>query len=135
MSTAAGHIVVYDLTTHRSTSLITETTQRISAIAFNPYRPKLLAAACEDGSVRLFDVAASLLPLHTFEAAHSASCTGLAFSTQYKMVMASVGLDDCIVLYDVEKKTCAVCSMKHSLIALTLVGCCGRSLPMCRWCP
>lgn len=81
------------------------TAQPITSLEFSSFRRDLVVATGEDGCVRMWDVQASLSPIHTFDAAHYGSVRGgIAFSPYNRYLMASAGLDKRVVLYDVDKK-------------------------------
>lgn len=72
-------------------------------LKFSPFKKELLASACDDGSVELWDVQRRFLQ-HTFSRSHSMSCTSIAFSSVNQMLSCSGGLDKKMIFYDTMDK-------------------------------
>ena len=73
----------------------------ITRLAFSQFRKSLLSVSCEDGTVHLVHTGERRV-LHSFQT-HQQAVTGLCFSPFNRYLMVTVGLDQRLVLYDVEK--------------------------------
>ncbi|RUS24683.1 WD40-repeat-containing domain protein [Jimgerdemannia flammicorona] len=81
-------------------ALIVPTEKSITSLEFSAFRRDLMAATGDDGSVRLWDVQASLNPVYTFDSAHTGPVRGgVAFSPYNRYLMASAGLDRRVQLW------------------------------------
>jgi WD40 repeat protein len=103
--------------------------QAIRQLQFSRFRRALLGAACDDGSLYLWDTNTKM-QLRRFDAAagaHHAPCTGLVFSPCNQMLLVSVGLDKSIICYDVttNKLVHGSCCVAHQgcldIVTLTTV--------------
>jgi len=77
--------------------------QAINQLQFSHFRQNLLAGACDDCALYMWD-SGTKTQLRRFEmdaGGHSAPCTGLVFSPCNQMLLISVGLDKNIIFYDV----------------------------------
>lgn len=71
----------------------------------SPIHKGMLAVACADGNILMWDTNLSPKPYHIFKGAHAAPVTALSFSPINKSLLASAGMDKKIQLYDIDKKT------------------------------
>ena len=78
--------------------------QAVRALQYSHFKKSLLASVSDDGSVNLWDTNTKRL-LHSFDGAHKAPATGLAFSPINQLLLMSIGLDKNIICYDVQGKT------------------------------
>lgn len=77
--------------------------QSVRQVQYSCLRRALLAVVSDDACVRLWDTNTRRL-MTSFDSAHSAPATGLAFSPLNDMLLMSVALDKRIVCYDVHGK-------------------------------
>lgn len=78
--------------------------QAINRVRFSSFHEHLFAAACDNGTVNVWNVAAG--ELHTSFGSHqsASSVTDIAFSPKNENLMTSVSLDQQLNFYDVSKK-------------------------------
>ena len=75
----------------------------MNQLQFSHFRRSLLAGACDDGALYMWD-SNTKTQLRRFDSGaggHSAPCTGLVFSPCNQMLLVSVGLDRNVICYDV----------------------------------
>ncbi|KAI8906342.1 WD40-repeat-containing domain protein [Gorgonomyces haynaldii] len=96
-----GHVMVYSLKTNTPTKLQSHFEGKVTCLAFYPFKKSVLAAAGQDGSIRLWDVNQKLEPTHIKENAHTAPITGLSFAPCNKHFFCTVGLDNFLHFHDV----------------------------------
>lgn len=77
--------------------------QPIRNIQYSFFKKAYLAAVSDDGSLYLWDTNTNKL-LTTFDDAHKAPATALAFSPLNNLLLASCGLDKRILCYDIMSK-------------------------------
>ncbi|XP_076813169.1 uncharacterized protein LOC143459780 isoform X1 [Clavelina lepadiformis] len=97
-----GDVVIRNL----SSDVITKPTlntngSAVRAMTFSPWKNSLLGMTLDDGSLNLWD-ALHGRSYHNFQEIHNAPAMALAFSTHNDLLLASVGLDKYLMIYDVK---------------------------------
>jgi len=82
---------------------VCEAQTNVRCIRFSPWNDPRLAMALDDGSLSIWDAHKSQ-EHHTFPAIHSGPCTQLAFSPYNNLLVATVGIDKKLALYDTANK-------------------------------
>lgn len=71
----------------------------INKLCYNPYKTSILGAVSSDGAVNIWDAGRAKL-LQSANQVHTASATGLTFFTDNHQLLATVGLDGKLALFD-----------------------------------
>lgn len=77
--------------------------QPIHDLRLSVLKRSLLGSVSDSGTIALWDVN-NFKEIHSFDSAHKAPGSGLAFSPVSQLLVASVGLDKKIVCYDTASK-------------------------------
>lgn len=96
---ADGHLVVRSLRDGEVVMTDRQIRSPITKCRFSPTSQRTLATSFESGVVALWDLQSKVLKQKFL--AHSASCTGIAFSPVNNLLMCSVGLDEKIHFFDI----------------------------------
>lgn len=101
---SSGEVLIHNVVSGQCGSpLTTPTRQPIRNIQYSFFKKAYLAAVSDDGSLYLWDTNTNKL-LTTFNNAHKAPATALAFSPLNNLLLASCGLDKRILCYDIMSK-------------------------------
>lgn len=99
---------------------VCENQTNIRYIKFSPWKDPHLAMALDDGSLSIWDAEKSQ-EYHNFPAVHSGPSTQLAFSPYNNMLVATVGIDRKLVLYDtVGKRIVQDCEADQPLMSVSV---------------
>ncbi|KAI5105378.1 protein NEDD1 [Silurus meridionalis] len=100
----SGDIILHSITTNLSSKAFGHgPNEPIRDLKYSLIKRSLLGSVSDSGSVVLWD-ANTQKELHTFEGAHKAPASGLAFSPANDLLFITVGLDKKIVCYDTSSK-------------------------------
>ncbi|XP_056196694.1 protein NEDD1 isoform X2 [Falco biarmicus] len=100
----SGEIILHSITTNlSSTPFGYGSRQPIRHLKYSAFKKSLLGSVSDSGNVTLWDVN-SQNPYHNFENPHKAPASEICFSPVNKLLVATVGLDKRIILYDTSSK-------------------------------
>ncbi|XP_006633249.2 protein NEDD1 [Lepisosteus oculatus] len=100
----SGEIILHSITTNLSSKPFGHgPNQPIHDLKYSYFKKSLLGSVSDSGSVVLWD-ANTQKDQHTFEGAHKAPASGLAFSPANELLFVTVGLDKKIICYDTSSK-------------------------------
>ncbi|MCI4380195.1 hypothetical protein PGIGA_G00237070 [Pangasianodon gigas] len=100
----SGDIILHSITTNLSSKAFGHgPNEPVHDLKYSLIKRSLLGSVSDSGSVVLWDVNTQK-ELHTFEGAHKAPASGLAFSPANDLLFITVGLDKKIVCYDTSSK-------------------------------
>lgn len=101
---SSGDLVLHSLTTNLSSRAFGHgSNQPIHDLRLSMVKRSLLGSVSDSGTVVLWD-ANTQRELHTFDGAHKAPGSGLAFSPTSDLLVVSVGLDKKVICYDTASK-------------------------------
>ncbi|XP_017330281.2 protein NEDD1 isoform X4 [Ictalurus punctatus] len=100
----SGDIILHSITTNLSSKAFGHgPNEPVHDLKYSLIKRSLLGSVSDSGSVVLWDTNTQK-ELHTFEGAHKAPASGLAFSPANDLLFITVGLDKKIVCYDTSSK-------------------------------
>ncbi|KAF4091186.1 hypothetical protein AMELA_G00034120 [Ameiurus melas] len=100
----SGDIILHSITTNLSSKAFGHgPNEPVHDLKYSLMKRSLLGSVSDSGSVVLWDTNTQK-ELHTFEGAHKAPASGLAFSPANDLLFITVGLDKKIVCYDTSSK-------------------------------
>ncbi|KAI4895547.1 hypothetical protein NFI96_022532, partial [Prochilodus magdalenae] len=100
----SGDIILHSITTNLSSKPFGHgPNEPVHDLKYSLIKRSLLGSVSDSGSVVLWD-ANTQKEVHTFEGAHKAPASGLAFSPANDLLFITVGLDKKIVCYDTSSK-------------------------------
>lgn len=95
-----GEIILSNIATKESTApLLAPRVQVINKLCYNPFKTSILGAVSSDGAVNIWDAGRAKL-LQSANQIHTASATSLSFFTDNSQLLATVGLDGKLALFD-----------------------------------
>eukprot|EP00164_Ancoracysta_twista_P002699 GFYU01003593.1.p1 GENE.GFYU01003593.1~~GFYU01003593.1.p1 ORF type:complete len:817 (-),score=223.66 GFYU01003593.1:113-2563(-) len=118
----SGDILLHSVVNGQTVATLSnKDSQAVKCLQYSPFKRNLLAAAEDDGSVRVWDT--NHRSVHTlFNQTHEAPCNAIAFSPVNHLLLSSAGLDKKLLFFDVqEKKTVKVLNTEAPLSSLSFL--------------
>ena len=97
--------MIYSLKTNTVSQLLSKHKERVSRVAFYPFKKSIVASACIDGSISVWDINQKLEPQAFKPNAHNSPITDLSFAPCNKHFFCTVGLDKTLRFHDINSST------------------------------
>lgn len=118
-----GEIILSNISTKESSApLLAPRVQVINKLCYNPHKTSILGAVSSDGAVNIWDAGRAKL-LQSANQVHTASATGLTFFTDNQQLLATVGLDGKLALFDTNNLSLvSITSIKSAITCMDVGG-------------
>ncbi|KAJ1911525.1 hypothetical protein IWQ60_010093 [Tieghemiomyces parasiticus] len=100
-----GEVILFNRKNGTKAELKFGTRHAITNLQFSTRRKHILAAISDDGAVAVWETHRAAVPVKLFSRVHTAPSRGLVFSPTSSYTLISAGLDQKIVVFDLQKRS------------------------------